>query len=280
MATLTAAAPSPARAMSAEDLAALASAVQALERTSFAGRLTSMFGKQIEAAGKLVPARVSNMVSKAAGAALRRALDVALRSLGRTARRDGRMLHRTLAAASGALGGALGLAGLPVELPLSTTVMLRGIADIARSEGENLEDPEAALACLQVFALGGHSGTENVLEGGYFALRGALAKTVSEAARYLAKKAVVDEAAPVLLRLTSQIAARFGLVVSQKVAAQAVPIIGAAGGAAINLAFMEHFQILAKGHFTVRRLERTYGSELVRREYERVIRESAQARET
>jgi hypothetical protein len=54
------------------------------------------------------------------------------------------------------------------------------------------------------------------------------------------------------------------------VAAQSVPVIGAAGGAAINLLFIDHFQDMARGHFTVRRLERTYGAELIRAEYERI----------
>ena len=53
-----------------------------------------------------------------------------------------------------------------VELPLSTTIMLRSIARIAQSEGEDLEDPATALACLQVFALGGHSGSDNLHESG------------------------------------------------------------------------------------------------------------------
>jgi hypothetical protein len=42
------------------------------------------------------------------------------------------------------------------------------------------------------------------------------------------------------------------------------------GGAALNLAFAEHFQDLARGHFTVRRLERVYGADIVRAEYERI----------
>jgi hypothetical protein len=62
-------------------------------------------------------------------------------------------------------------------------------------------------------------------------------------------------------------------VVTQKVAAQALPIVGALGGAVVNLAFIEHFQEMAQGHFTVRRLERTYGTEIVRAEYERVAEE-------
>jgi hypothetical protein len=35
----------------------------------------------------------------------------------------------------------------------------------------------------------------------------------------------------------------------------------------VNYAFMEHFQDVARGHFTVRRLERVYGKERVRAEY-------------
>jgi hypothetical protein len=68
----------------------------------------------------------------------------------------------------------------------------------------------------------------------------------------------------VILRLINQIAARFGIAVTQKAMAQAIPLLGAAGGAAINYAFIHHFQSLARGHFTIRRLERKYGAELVR----------------
>lgn len=41
----------------------------------------------------------------------------------------------------------------------------------------------------------------------------------------------VAEGGPVLVRLIAQIASRFGVVVTQKLSAQAVPIIGALGGA-------------------------------------------------
>jgi hypothetical protein len=78
-----------------------------------------------------------------------------------------------LATASGAAGGTLGLAALPVELPVSTVIMLRSIADIARSEGEDLSDPEAALSCIEVFALGGRAGSADASESGYFAVRNA-----------------------------------------------------------------------------------------------------------
>ncbi|MGC7931746.1 hypothetical protein ACP3VS_24590, partial [Lysinibacillus sp. VIII_CA] len=59
----------------------------------------------------------------------------------------------------------------------------------------------------------------------------------------------------------------FGLVVSDKVAAGAVPILGAVGGATVNVIFMDHFQRIAQGHFTLRRLERAYGSAEIRQRY-------------
>jgi hypothetical protein len=70
------------------------------------------------------------------------------------------------------------------------------------------------------------------------------------------------------VRLVALIAARFGIVVSEKAAAQAIPIIGAAGGAIINTVFIDHYQDMARGHFTVRRLERLHGVDAVRAAYE------------
>jgi EcsC protein family len=60
-----------------------------------------------------------------------------------------------------------------------------------------------------------------------------------------------------------------GIVVSQKVAAQAVPVLGAISGAAVNSLFVD-FQTLARGHFTVRRLERIYGRGTVRSAYDQI----------
>lgn len=146
--------------------------------------------------------------------------------------------------------------------------MLRSIADIARSEGEDLSNPEAALSCVEVFALGGRSGSADASKSGYFAVRGILAKTVTEAARFVAERGVITEGAPILLKFVTQVAARFGLVLTQKIAAQALPVVGALGGAAANYAFIDHFQDVARGHFTVRRLERLYGMERIRSEYD------------
>lgn len=95
-----------------------------------------------------------------------------------------------------------------------------------------------------------------------------LAKTVTEAAEFVAEREVIKEGAPILLKFVTQVAARFGLVVTQKIAVQALPVVGALGGAAVNYAFIQHFQDIARGHFTVRRLERLYGEEKIRSEYD------------
>ncbi len=262
------------RIMTPADLAALQAAVNALENPSLAARLTNMVGKPIELIGLALPASASHLIAKATSRGLELALKVALRTMRDKPHARSQLFHKALATASGAAGGALGLATLPVELPVSTIIMLRSIAAIAQSEGEDLSDPETALSCVQVFALGGRAGSDDASESGYFAVRGMLAKTVSEAARFIAERGVIREGGPLLLRFVTQVASRFGVVVSQKVAAQALPVVGAFGGAAVNYAFIEHFQDVARGHFTVRRLERAYGKDFVRAEYERLAHES------
>jgi len=76
--------------------------------------------------------------------------------------------HKLAVAASGGIGGFFGLPAVAVELPISTTIMLRSIADIARSEGEIISNTESQLACIEVFALGGSNKSDNASESGYF----------------------------------------------------------------------------------------------------------------
>jgi EcsC protein family len=256
--------------LSVADHQALAAAVRRLENPSFAGRLATLAGKPVGLVQRALPAATSTAVAKVAKQALERALDVALLSLRNRRLRGGRMLHSGLACASGAIGGAFGFAALTIELPVSTMIMLRAIAAIAREEGEDLADPRTGLACLEVFALGGPPTGEQGIEADYFAVRATLARSLVDFTNFAIDKGAVREGAPLLLRFLAQIASRFGVVVSQKFAAQAVVVLGAAGGAAVNFAFIEHFQNLARGHFTVRRLERVYGCDTVHAEYQRL----------
>jgi hypothetical protein len=265
--TPTASLPDASSVWTPEDRLALATAIQQLERTTLATRLTGLLGRQIESVSAFIPQRVRSIAAKATARALRAAMHAALRSLRHGAAPASPRLHRALATATGAAGGAFGLASLPVELPVSTVILLRSIADIARQQGEDLSHPEAALACMEVFALGSRSPEDDFMDSSYFAVRALLARTISESTRYMAATVAADEAAPVLMRFLSKIATRFGLAVSQKFAAQAIPVLGAAGGAAVNYAFMDHFQTIAQGHFTVRRLERKYGADEVKKHY-------------
>lgn len=257
--------------LTAEDRDALAYAIALLENPGLAAKVTGLIGMPIEKAFGLLPARWADAVNAATRKSLEVALHAALVTLDERRQLKSRdLLHKLAVAATGAGGGAFGLAGLPVELPLSTAIMLRSIADIARSEGEPLRMPASKLACLEVFALGGQTPVDDASESAYFVVRGALAKLVSQAAQYITERGLVEEGAPILIRLIAQLSSRFAASVSEKVAAQSVPVIGAAGGATINLLFIDHFQDMARGHFIVRRLERTYGAALIRAEYERI----------
>jgi hypothetical protein len=267
---LTSQIPSAERALTEPDEQALRAAVQRLEHTSLAARLTNIVGKPVELIGHALPETASQAIAAATTKALNAALKVALATIQNRPETASSRMHKALATASGAIGGSLGLVTAPLEIPISTIIMLRSIADIARSEGENLADPTAALSCVQVFALGARTGAREAADSSYFMVRGVLAKSISEAARFIAERGLIEEGAPVLVRFTAQIAARFGVVVSQKLAAQTLPVVGALGGAAVNYAFIDHFQDVARGHFAVRRLERAYGKDLVRAEYERI----------
>lgn len=53
-------------------------------------------------------------------------------------------------------------------------------------------------------------------------------------------------------------------MITEQVAAQAVPVLGVVAGAAINTMFMDFYQDTAKGHFTIKRLEALHGEQVVR----------------
>lgn len=202
--------------------------------------------------GALRAAGVQERLSQVAQTALARAFDAAVLGVAgkRTeARTTGGGRARLLVAASGAVGGAAGLAGFAPDAAVTTLAIMRRIARIAQEEGEDLNDPAARRACLEVFALrsGDRFATRAGAEpgGGYFATR------------------LLLQGGP-LLRLLAEVAGRYGVQLGRKLAAQAVPLAGAALGAAVNAAFMAEYEGLARAHFTVRRLERTHGAAAIR----------------
>lgn len=266
----------------ATDWSDLKRAVALLEAPTITARMANMVGTPLEFAVSRLPGSVSSRIHGAVQAALYKAVQAALLSMdnapGKTA---STRWHKVAAAASGAVGGAFGFAALLVELPISTTIMMRAVADVARSEGFDLSDMATRQACLEVFALGGNDPGDDASETGYYVARGFTADVVRHLSAELAGRVVTGrnltlgvapkEAGKLLAKLVEKVAARFGVVVTEKFAAQAVPIVGAATGAALNAMFTDYYQDMARGHFIIRRLERKYGELLVRDAYQQVL---------
>lgn len=205
-------------------------------------------GRRAQALRGLAPgAEASAALEDLAGRALDFAYRTAARSHGGAeapgwlSRVSGPRFHRLATTAAGAIGGSAGLGSALAELPLTTTAMLRSIQEVAAAHGEDLRDPETRLECLAVFGQGGPLPSDDEIEAGFFAARLGLTRFA---------------AGPVLRR----VAPRFGLVVGEKLAAQATPAFGAVAGAVFNHAFTAYYQEMAEVRFGLRGLERLHGA--------------------
>lgn len=250
------------------DRQALLRAKQTLEHPGLASRATDLLGYPIERSLESLPESVQRAIATATQAALRVALQVAVSTLDREADRGQAVSsrwHQVAGGVAGAAGGFFGWAALPAELPISTVIMLRSIASIARGEGEDLHELETRLACLEVLGLGG--GRSGGAETGYYAARVGLAQSFKKTVEHIGRYGLHRKLAPPVADFIARIAARFSVQVSQEALLKAVPVLGAAGGAAINTLFVRHFQDMARAHFTIRRLERIYGPEFVENSY-------------
>jgi hypothetical protein len=249
------------------DHAALTSAVRHLENPNFAAKLADYAGAPVNRIMSMLPKTLNRQVSGMVRDAVMKGLNVAVDTLeDKPPPSPAIRFSSFLAGVAGGLSGLFGFSALAIELPLTTTVMLRSIAEIARHEGEDLTTLEARLACLEVFAYGAKR-TDETIDVSYYAARTLISKYTGDVAALLLERGAIDASAPVVSNLVTEIVSRFGIVVSDKFAAGAVPIIGALSGATVNVIFMDHFQKIAKGHFTLRRLERTYGSARIRQHY-------------
>jgi hypothetical protein len=266
-------------ALSEADLISLKRAKHELETPPLGMKLAAIVGAPVEKLIARLPAVANDKVNDATQAALRKCLQLALKTLGKQGEsalamavpaKPSNLLHKFAVATTGAAGGAFGLFALPVELPVTTTLMFRSICDIARSEGEDLASPDTQLQCLTVFGMGGRSAADDEADFGYFVVRGALAQAVSKASSEMAAKGFAAHGSAALLKLMQTVAARFSVQVSEQVAAKSIPAIGAVLGAMVNTVFIDHFQNVAHGHFTVRRLERIYGEAAVHAAYDEI----------
>jgi len=265
--------------LSDEEMAELRYAYQHLEHPSFAARLSDLLASPIEEALTLLPKDWRRTLERTSQASVYQSLKLAMRSMGSLEQAPSNPFpHKLLATGLGAVGGFFGPLSTLAELPVTTTVILRSIADLARSEGEDLSNREARIACVQVFALGGRTHDDEAAELGYYGLRLTL--------RLHFERDILEYAAagdgphiPAVIDFARAVAARFGVVVSDKTAAQLVPVAGALTGALLNAIFIQHYQDVARGHFIVRRLERRHGPEVVEKAYVALEEEEKEARD-
>jgi hypothetical protein len=272
----------------------LAEAAAYLERPSLLMRLAGTIGRPLEAVVSLVDKVAPDLVAGAVTSALGRALALAVYTLPEAAKTEPvvstpeqlqqlgastSFWHNLSVAITGLPGGFFGIVGLPVELPVTTTVMLRSIASIAREFGEDLADAEVRLQCLTVFGFGGPPQQGDSLESTYLTARIGMQEAVAQAAK-VAARATTQElleminrgTAPALVNLIAKIAARFNLAVTEKLMAQSIPVIGAVTAATLNVAFLDHFNRVARYHFGIRRLERKYGVQATQAVYRDQVR--------
>lgn len=244
--------------LSNEDKKLLEDSVELLLAPTLTSRLTKLVGKPIDKILEYLPNGVESQMQDLVEAALSAAADAALWSLENKKQEASPWWNKAYAVFSGGVGGFFGLTGMAVELPISTTIMMRAVADIARSEGFDLDKDDTKQSCIQVFALGGERDDDDESETAYYAMRIATAELIS------------TQASKWLSILIEKVAARFGIVVTEKAAVQAIPVIGAAGGAVVNAMFTDFYQDIARGHFTVKKLEEKYGFDFVRNEFNEI----------
>ncbi len=175
-------------------------------------------------------------------------------------RRPRKRLNKLIAAATGGASGFLGLPGIAADLPVTTCLIMRAIADIARAHGEDLNAHDTRQACIEVFAFGGPELADEDVDIAYWTIRGSLSHAS-------------------LTLLIRQVAARFGLMLSQKYLAQTVPLLGAAAGTTLNYVFMDYYQKMAQVHFTLRELERRHDPNEVRACFHQLLGEQKAQRD-
>jgi hypothetical protein len=254
------------------DLLDLKQAKKNIESPGLIASLSSLIGSPIEQGIDKLPESWKKNLSKVTEGILMKALDFAIYTLGDSdTKKSQEWFHKLLVATSGGVGGAFGLASIPVEMPISTAIFLRGIADVARSEGHDISLLSVRLECLSVLALGGDSKKDDAAETGYWGVRMTLNKAVPQAIEKIITEGAGKNIATNFSRFISIIASRFAIIVSEEAVARTIPlVIGAVAAGTINLLFMNHFQDMARGHFIIKRLEKKYGIDSVKAKYNEI----------
>jgi hypothetical protein len=220
----------------AEYLAARGALTTALERAASAVQRGMM----------RLPPEIQRLAGERAREGLELAWRVAILGLDPETRREHGAAYRLTGALSGALGGFGGLPTTLAELPVTTGLIMRSVADIARARGLDLGAEEVRRACIEVFAFGGPLEEDDDADLAFWMTR-------------LAGQEVAQ--------LIAAVIARYAPVLVTKLGAQAAPLVGAAVGAGLNLVYMAFYQRMARVVFDLLPLERALGREAARRAF-------------
>lgn len=210
-------------------------------------------GGQVEDGLRMLPQSARKEIDAAARQALRHSFDAAAKSrsgIGRNIGSD--RAHKLLGTVSGAIGGFGGLPMATAEIPVATTLIFRAVHHVAIENGEPEGQEETRAQCLAVFGAGGPGGEDDGVDTAFIG------------ARLGITGAAVNG-------LIARVAPRFAAILSQKLATQAVPILGAAAGAGTNYAFVDYYVEMAHVHFGLRHLARDFGEEAVTDHFHSVL---------
>jgi len=271
--------------ISEDDLITLRKAKFDMENLNWTIKVVNIAGNSLEAGVKKIPQKYLQIIQTVTQKALLGIIKTNLLTISKKRKisKPSRNTYKAILTGSGAISGFFGTTsgyGTAIfisEITITTKFLMRTIMDIARSEGEDIYSLEGQLECLQVFALGGQSKDDDGTETSYYVTRSALSSSLKKISASGLKKAIntIVKSFSVLgsnaiTVFISKIAARLSILITEKFVAQAVPVIGAIGGGSLNFVFVNHFQKMAKAHFSIRRLERKYGQDIVKSAYEEI----------
>lgn len=215
--------------------------------------LLNLIGGQAESLLERLPKPVRQNLDAATTAALSHAMKAAQGSRRVVPHRAG-WLNTSVATALGAVGGIGGIPSALAELPITTTVLLRSIQDVAIHHGFDPGAESVQFDCIKVFSAAGPLEKDDGADLAFVSTRLALTGGAMQA-------------------LVARIAPKLAVVLGQKLAAQAVPVLGAVAGAATNYTYTTYYTDIAHVHFGLRKLavdaDRDHG-ELVAALIERV----------
>jgi len=280
------------KALQAHELRFIEEAAGFLEKPSALVNATDWLGKPLDKLQNYLPQNLEQMVKQAVQRALKTALQVAVQSLPQhknrtiswpsvldTTRRSA-WKHTAAVTTTGAISGALGSAAMMIELPLTTSLILRSIASTAQQWGHDLSKAEVQMQCLYVFTMGSpKTSRDDEIDSAYISARLAYHGLIRELAGFISSHSLKEVflalekgTLPALVKFASLLLPSLERTIVRSILSKGVPILSAVGSAALNAGFCQYFTKAARYHFGLMHLESLHSRDLVHAHYHRVHR--------